>query len=303
MKLSMAFNEKSKRKSWNKLVNKMSEKLYEVLHRASLFLEKHGREPRVAEILLQHHLQVSRSEFFMRMREDIPNDVIEIFQQDIHKHVKTGVPVQHVTGYEMFFGEKFHVNADVLIPRPETEELVEHAIRIAKDQPISIADIGTGSGVIAVTLAKQLKNATVLATDISPNALHVAKQNAEEHHADVTFYQGNFLEPLVRNNIQVDMLVSNPPYIARAEETLLSDTVKNFDPALALFADEEGLYAYRKIIADAPKVVKPQGKIIFEIGHTQGEAVSRMMKEVYPTSNIQTIKDINGNDRIVSARL
>lgn len=281
----------------------MSEKLYEVLKRASLFLEKHGREPRVAEILLQHHLQVSRSNFFMMMRDEISNEVVLAFQKDVELHAQTGIPVQHLTGYEMFYGEKFYVNEDVLIPRPETEELVEHVIQLVKNQPVTIADIGTGSGVIAITLAKQLESATVFATDISPDALRVAKQNAQAQNADVTFYQGDFLEPLLINNIQVDILVSNPPYIAREEEAHLSDTVKNFDPVLALFADEEGLYAYRKIIADSPKVVKSQGKLIFEIGHTQGEAVTQIIKEVYPNSSIQTIKDINGKDRIVSATL
>ncbi|RKQ34402.1 peptide chain release factor N(5)-glutamine methyltransferase [Oceanobacillus halophilus] len=280
----------------------MSDKLYEVLKRASLFLEEHHREPGVAEILLQHHLNVSRSQFYMMMQDSIPQETIANFEKDIEKHAETGIPVQHLTGYEEFYGREFAVNEHVLIPRPETEELVLHVINQVKNQTVTIADIGTGSGIIAATLALELPEAAVYASDISEAALATARENAEKLDADVTFLQGNFLKPFIQGNIQVDVIVSNPPYIARAEEELLSDTVKNFDPELALFADEEGLAAYREIIQQA-KVLPHLEMIVFEIGHTQGEALHQLIRKTFPTARIQTIQDINKKDRIVSAKL
>ncbi|WP_085994033.1 peptide chain release factor N(5)-glutamine methyltransferase [Oceanobacillus senegalensis] len=284
----------------------MSEKLFEVLKRASLFLEKQNREPRVAEILLQHHLKINRSQFFMMMQEPINPNVIKRFEQDLERHAKTGVPVQHLTGSEEFYGRTFHVNEHVLIPRPETEELVLHVTNLVQEyfpnQPITIADIGTGSGIIATTLALELSQANVFASDISEKALQVARKNASNLHAEVSFLQGDFLQPFIDEGKEMDILVSNPPYIAKSEEELLSDTVKNFDPELALFADEEGLAAYRRIIQQA-KRISPLQALVFEIGHTQSDAIHQLIKAAFPTSMVKTIKDINGKDRIVSAVL
>ncbi|WP_156291997.1 peptide chain release factor N(5)-glutamine methyltransferase [Oceanobacillus salinisoli] len=280
----------------------MTEKLYEVLKRASLFLEKHNREPRVAELLLQHHLHVSRSQFYMMMQDRIAEEAVTKFEKDIQLHAQTGVPVQHLTGYEMFYGRKFQVNEHVLIPRPETEELVEHVIESEKGKNVTIADIGTGSGIIAETLALELPQATVYASDISEEALKVAQANSETLNAEVTFLKGDFLQPFINQNIHVDIVVSNPPYIAKAEEEMLSDTVKNFDPSLALFAEEEGLAAYRKIIQQAKEMTGLQ-MLAFEIGHTQSETIHALIQGNFQSSNIETIKDINGKDRIVSAIL
>lgn len=273
---------------------------FEVLQRASLFLEKHYREPKVAEMLLQHHLQVSRSQFYTMMHDSVPPSVIAKFKADIEKHAATGVPIQHLTGYESFYGREFGVDEHVLIPRPETEELVQHIIKTAGDAPITIADIGTGSGIIAITLKLELPHAKVYATDISEQALQAAERNAEELGAEVSFLQGDFLQPLIDRHIKADIIVSNPPYIARAEERLLADTVKNFDPALALFAEENGLAAYRKLITSSPAVIEADGILAFEIGHDQGQAVASLLKRQFPDSNIQVLRDINGKDRIVT---
>ncbi|MFD1852191.1 peptide chain release factor N(5)-glutamine methyltransferase [Oceanobacillus bengalensis] len=285
----------------------MSEKLYEVLKRASLFLDEYNRESKVAEILLQHHLRISRSEFFMKMQDPVPSSVIERFEKDLQLHAETGIPVQHLTGNEMFYGRKFQVNNHVLIPRPETEELVLHIIELVKkkytENPITIVDIGTGSGVIAITLALELPQATVYATDISSEALSIAKNNADRLKANVHFLQGDFAQPLIDENIQADIIVSNPPYIAESEKAAMDDTVKNFDPALALFADEEGLAAYRRIIQQAPKVLKRQAQIAFEIGYKQSADIQEIIMQRFPTAEVRCLKDINGKDRIVSARI
>ncbi|GAB3044828.1 peptide chain release factor N(5)-glutamine methyltransferase [Virgibacillus ainsalahensis] len=282
----------------------MHTKQYEVLQWASLFLEDHNREPKVAEILLQHHLNVSRSTFFAMMRDVVPETVVEKLKSDIRKHAETGIPVQHLTGNEMFYGRNFLVNEHVLIPRPETEELVWHVIQKAKKQKHpTIIDVGTGSGVIAITLALELPDATVYATDISKKALEIAHENAALHKADVSFLQGDFLQPFMDKNLHADIIVSNPPYIAKADESLLSDTVKNFDPKLALFADEDGLAAYKNIIIQSKQAVKSGSLLVFEIGHQQGEAVCAHVKNAYPTSEVGIIQDINKKDRIVTAKI
>jgi len=282
-----------------------SMKQFEVLKRASLFLKKYHREPKVAELLLQHHLQVGRSKFYMMMRDPVPPAVMTAFEKDVEKHALTGVPVQHLIGYETFYGRDFQVNKHVLIPRPETEELIEHILKTAgqlqENEPLTIADIGTGSGIIAITLALELPQATVYATDISEQALSVARKNAANLQADIHFIQGDFLKPLISKNIQADIIVSNPPYIAKSDEKNLADTVKNFDPALALFADDNGLAAYQKIITVMPKVVKESSVAVFEIGHEQGSAVTSLLTTTFPDSTVEIVQDINGKDRIVSA--
>ncbi|MCM3741469.1 peptide chain release factor N(5)-glutamine methyltransferase [Oceanobacillus luteolus] len=284
----------------------MMKKQYEVLRWASVFLEENNRESRVAELLLQHHLGVTRSQFFMNMQEHIPVEVYEAFKADIEKHATTGIPLQHLTGYEEFYGRRFSVNEHVLIPRPETEELVQHVIQAVDKVPnqnLRLVDVGTGSGVIAITLALELPNVEVLATDISPEALQVAKANAASLQANVTFHQGDFLEPLNYQQKTVDIIVSNPPYIAESEREELSDTVKLYDPDLALFAEDDGLAAYKKIIKQAKSVLKEDSLIALEIGYTQGEAVKKLLLDSFPQSEVKLIQDINGKNRIIIAKL
>lgn len=276
-------------------------KQHEVLHRASLFLEKNNRETKVAELLLQHYLGVTRSEFITTMREPVPENINKQFQQAIQQHAETGMPVQHIIGNESFYGRIFHVNEHTLIPRPETEELVEQVIKTMPDEPTTIVDIGAGSGIIAITLALELENATVYATDISIEALAIARSNANELGADVRFLHGDFLEPMIKEGEQAEVVVSNPPYIAPNEAVNLSDTVKNFDPELALFAEENGLAAYQKIIADLPRVIRNKAYVFFEIGYEQGESVRSMLNRKFPSSHIEIIKDINKKDRIIKA--
>lgn len=283
-------------------------KQYEVLEWAFSFLSRYNREEKIAEILLQHHLKMSRPAFFANMREIIPASTIEQFASDIKKHALTGVPVQHLTGYEMFYGRKFSVNKHVLIPRFETEELVAHVISLANnyynDRQLVIADIGTGSGIIAITLALELPNATVFATDISEEALQIAKKNAKKHNVSVQFLQGDFMQPIIDSSVNPQIIVSNPPYISEEERASLSDTVKNFDPELALFADNHGLDAYKKIIAQLKQLPPIQSrKICFEIGFTQSLAVTNMLKQTFSPIKVKTIQDINGLDRIISAHI
>lgn len=280
-------------------------KQYEVLQWASLFLEKNNSEQKIAEILLQHHLNVSRTEFYMMMQDPIEQSIVDQFKRDIHKHVETRVPIQHLTGYEYFYGRKFIVNEDTLIPRPETEELVQHVINSVDEQAsdIRIVDVGTGSGIIAITLALELPNATIYATDISAQALRVAEENAIQLNASVEFMQGNYLQPIIDEQISVDYLVSNPPYIAKNERAIMSRTVKDFDPEIALFAEENGLASYKEIIDMTTKIKSKVKRLAFEIGYQQASSVSSLIKDKYPQGDIEVIQDINNNDRIVTVKL
>lgn len=278
--------------------------IQEVLNRAFLFLQQHHREPKVAEILLLHHLQYSKVQLLMELRSPIPQAVYHAFQADLKHHVETGIPVQHLTGVEQFYGRTFAVNEHVLIPRPETEELVQYVLGEVKQrtQPLSVLDVGTGSGVIAITLKLEMPSLTIEAGDISADALAVARLNAKALKADITFRESNFLEEWLNQGKQFDLIVSNPPYISWSQQDHLIDTVKDFDPDLALFADQDGLAAYQQIISNAPKLLAKQGCLAFEIGDQQGEQVKALVKNTFPKSDVVIIKDLNGKDRIVFAK-
>lgn len=282
-------------------------KQYEVLQWAFSFLNAHGREEKIAEILLQHHLNISQAQFYASMQDLLPNELIEKYKEDIIAHAKTGIPVQHLTGMEYFYGRPFYVNKHVLIPRVETEELVEHVIKLIKekymDKPVTLVDIGTGSGIIAITLALELPNIEVYATDISNEALDVAKKNADKLNASVQFMQGDLLQPIMEKGIQPDIVVSNPPYISEADRQFLSDTVINFDPHIALFAKDDGLRAYKDITKQLRSHFQQDLLLCFEIGFNQAEAVTDIIQDSFPKSNIQKFKDINEKDRIVIAEI
>lgn len=272
----------------------------EVLNWAFSILKSNNREENVAPILLQHHLGCTRTEYYLNMREEIDPNIVKSFKKDIKKHVETGVPVQHLLGYEYFYGDKFTVNQHTLIPRPETEELVDLMIKTyPKDANFTIVDLGTGSGVIAITLAKHFKNALIYATDISKEALKVAKDNALSHGVTIQFYEGDFLEPIIDRKIKIDLLISNPPYIDYADLPSLSDTVKEFDPHQALFATNKGLGAYELIMKQVLKLPSHPQTIYFEIGYKQADDISHLFKEILPKYQVITEKDINNKDRIL----
>ncbi len=275
-------------------------KIFEALNRASSYLTENGREEAVAEILLQHVLGRSRAGLLAAMRDEMDDADYEAFWHLIEQHIK-GRPVQHLTGYEMFYGRKFSVNPDVLIPRPETEELVEESLvliqRYISNPAPAIADIGTGSGIIAITMQQELPSAKITATDISQKALDTACKNAIDLGAEIEFRKGDLLGPLQEETW--DVILSNPPYIAFSEAESMSDSVKDFEPHAALFAEQEGLALYRKMMEDLPRLLNKPGIVGLEIGHLQGEAVEKMLKKAFPQAKIYCKKDINKNDRMV----
>lgn len=276
------------------------DKIFEALNRASSYLLENGREEAAARILLQHVLGVSQAGLLASLRDELSDNDSNQFQHLIEQFAK-GTPVQHLTGYEIFYGREFSVNPDVLIPRPETEELVEEALELIRvnitNPSPKIADIGTGSGIIAITMKKELPSSQVTATDISQKALEMAQQNAAALDAQIDFKLGDLLEPL--QGQKWDVILSNPPYIAPSEAELMADTVKDFEPHSALFADQNGLALYLEMMAGLPELLNKPGIVGVEIGHLQGEAVEKMMKKAFPQARIYVKKDINKNDRMV----
>ena len=218
---------------------------------------------------------------------------------DAMDKLNKGMPVQYIVGEVDFYGNIIKVNENVLIPRFETERLVELTIKYLKEmfeEPISIADLGTGSGCIAISLKKEL-NCIVDAVDISEKALEIAKYNAKLNKVDITFYKGDMLKPL---NKKYDFIISNPPYIACDEK--IQDIVKNNEPHLALYADNNGLYYYEEILRNCSNYLKHKFLIAFEIGQTQGEEIKNIALKYLDNIEIWIEKDMQGLDRYVFVR-
>lgn len=267
------------------------------LKTAERTLAEAGRDASMAEWWLMHVLDVDRTGLLIRLSDELSAVEAKAFTDGMAR-LLAGEPVQHLIGQAPFYGRMFEVNRDVLIPRPETEELVEwvvsHVGAVADDETV---DVGTGSGAIAITLSLELGK-RVQTVDISREAIDVAKRNAEALGADVVFHEGDCLTPIADASIRV--LVSNPPYIEADE--LLDETVAGFEPHLALFGGVDGLDFYRTIIADSKRVMRADWQLIaFEIGYNQGQVVKTYLSERYPEAETGILKDINGKDRIVYA--
>lgn len=216
---------------------------------------------------------------------------------DAIKRLNNNEPVQYIVGNVNFYGYEIDVDKRVLIPRRETEELVEEVIRRTKafSNP-KIVDIGIGSGAIAISLSKEL-NLPVIGVDISLDALDVAKKNITKNSANVTLYDGDMLKPLIDNKIKIDIIVSNPPYIALDEK--IEDIVKNNEPHIALFAENNGLEYYESILKDAHKVLNDKFLIAFEIGATQKDDVTKMVYKYFKDVKVEIKKDLSLKDRML----
>ncbi|WP_018394868.1 peptide chain release factor N(5)-glutamine methyltransferase [Bacillus sp. 37MA] len=277
----------------------MTKKMYEALNWASSYLTHHERDANAGEYIMKHILQVERSQMLARLHDVLSEEQTKEFERLVHLHAE-GVPVQHMTGTEEFYGRIFSVNGDVLIPRPETEELVYYALEKIKDMksPV-IADIGTGSGAIAITMKCERPEANVYAIDLSKAALKIAENNANKLGVPIQYLHGDLLEPLIQRNIKVDLLLSNPPYIPNHERETLSAVVVDHEPHMALFGGEDGLDLYRKITQQLPFVLKVGGIAGVETGAGQTEAVAAMFQETFPDRDVKIMYDINGKDRMV----
>ena len=213
------------------------------------------------------------------------------------KRLEAGEPVQYIVGDVDFYGNIIKVNKNVLIPRRETEELVEKTVNYIKkylSPNIDILDIGTGSGCIPITLKKLLPNANITGADISKEALEVATSNASDNNTQVTFIESDVFTNITS---KYDCIISNPPYIRYDEEIM--DIVKNNEPHLALFAEDEGLYFYKKIISESSKYLKEKFIIAFEIGEEQGEAIKTIATSQFPNAKVLLEQDMQHLDRFI----
>lgn len=286
----------------------MSTKIHEALAWASSFLADNGREAFAAEILMRHVLgDVSRTEMLMRLHDQMDDEMYQQLKAAVERHVE-GEPVQYITGKEDFYGRTFSVNKEVLIPRPETEELVEHTLALISehfgdDETVSVADIGTGSGAISVTLALEDERLQVYTVDIAEESIEVAKGNAERLGAEVEFILGDLLQPFIEMDMKLDVVVSNPPYIPDHEIEVLDTIVKDREPMRALSGGEDGYVFYRRFMEELPLVLKEKAIVGFEVGAGQGETVAAMLRITFPGSGVYVKEDISGKDRMVFAVL
>jgi release factor glutamine methyltransferase len=259
------------------------------------------RAQRDAETLLLHLIGKNRAWLLTHLDDEFGGCTSIGYSQLIERRL-AGEPIQYITGECEFYGLPFHVNRNVLIPRPETEHLVERVLALAPgfDRP-RILDVGTGSGAIAVALAHKLPSAQVTATDLSLAALTVAGENAERNGVAelVRLLQGDLLASVAGE--QFEFVVSNPPYVAARDRESLSVEVRNFEPEQALFAGTDGLDIYRCLSPSAHEALVPGGFVLFEIGYGQADAITEILR-ASGFADIQFTNDLQGIERVISAR-
>ena len=241
-------------------MNNDSKRVFEALDWASSILEEANCETRAAQLLMQYVLDVDYTHLVIGMRHELSSAAREQFEAAVHEHI-AGMPVQYITHHEEFYGRSFYVDEHVLIPRPETEELVHYALQrmraLFEQDDLAVADIGTGSGAIAISMKKECAKLRVTATDISAAALAVARRNASELQADIRFLEGDLTAPIAGE--KWDVVLSNPPYIESEVIPTLMPEVRAHEPMMAPDGFEDGLYFYREITANAPAYLKNKG--------------------------------------------
>lgn len=273
----------------------------ELIKLAESRLDDASKDVNVAKVLFYHLADKQPHELYLMYDEEVSSELEAKFLAGMEEYYQ-GKPIQYIKGVENFFGRDFKVNEDVLIPRYETEELVENILyRIddyfAEYQSITLCDVGTGSGAIATSLALEEPRLKVFATDISLKAVTVAKDNAKNLGANIEFMVGDMLEPLLENEIKVDIFVSNPPYIPQGQE--IEAMVKDNEPHVALFGGNDGLYFYRKIFQGVEPLLQERALLAFEMGFDQRELMEAALQEYFPNDPHEIIKDINGKDRML----
>ncbi|WP_407534406.1 peptide chain release factor N(5)-glutamine methyltransferase [Elizabethkingia miricola] len=248
---------------------------------------------------VEEYLQYNSIQLKMYADQEVEEAQKLQFTQALEE-LKSGKPYQQILGKAYFYGEEFFVNENVLIPRPETEELIELILeKLPSDKELKILDIGTGSGCIAITIAKHLKHANVYALDYSGKALEIAKKNAVLHQTEIQFIQQDYLNSHLPEVF--DVIISNPPYIGTEEEIDIEDSVKDFEPMMALFAPENDVLAfYRKIANDTETSLSNEGFVFLEINQKLGPETLELYKN--KLSEAYLLKDISDNDRMIWGR-
>jgi release factor glutamine methyltransferase len=266
---------------------------------ANPHLSEHAH--RDAELLLLHTLQISRVSLIAYPDRDLSPAQDALYQTAIKRRLQLE-PIQYITGEQEFYGLRLHVTSAVLIPRPETEHLVETALKLLPaDKPVKLVDMGTGSGAIAIALAVHLPLAKIVALDLSPEALAIAEHNAREHDvaSRIEFLQSDLLGAVKSHGETFDAVLSNPPYIPESDRPTLHPQVRDHEPAAALFAGETGLDIYRRLIPEAASALKPNGILVLEIGHGQQKPLTHLL---LGWNDVTFVNDLQQIPRVALAR-
>lgn len=265
------------------------------------FVKNNIPESYVKYVLNELFLEKEKS-LYDAMDETLDKETQDRFDRIVERLLKDE-PLAYVLGYQYFYDYKFDVNSSVLIPRFETEELVLRVLMELDEsfsEDCTLVDIGTGSGAIACVLKAEKPKMKVYASDISEEALVQAQKNANNLNVNITFMQGDMAEPFVKKGIKADVLVCNPPYIPQDE--IIENSVKDYEPHVALFGGEDGLYFYRKVLKSAPYILNKKSLLAFEMGWDQKENLTALVKETYPEADVECIQDLSGKDRILLVR-
>ena len=254
-----------------------------------------GEEAESLSFVYRSLKNLSFTDFVFALQQEVTEEEKQ-FVEEIYKKLAEHVPAQYIIGHAEFFGMQLKVDERVLIPRPETEELVDLILTENPEKNLKVLDIGTGSGAIALALAKNRPDWSVTATDISQDALDLATENAKRQDLNLSFIKSDCFSEI---SSKYDIIVSNPPYISRADEVEVGLNVLHSEPHLALFADEDGLAIYRRIAEDSKDYLNDGGKIYLEIGYKQGQSVPALFMENLPEKRVRTLKDQFGQDRMV----
>ena len=249
-----------------------------------------------ANILLQYILKQTKQQLIINSKNEVKHSDAKLYKENIQKLIN-GIPIQYITNNQQFMGLDFYVDENVLIPQPDTEILVEEAIKIIKQNNLTnVLDLCTGSGAIAISIANYSQNIQVTATDISTKVLNVAKKNSKQNNVNIEFAESNLFESLQQNKF--DVIVSNPPYIKTEVIKTLSKEVKN-EPLIALDGGQDGLKFYKAILQQANNYLNKNGYLLLEIGYNQGKAVLSLEHKNLKLITKQPIKDLSGNDRVI----
>ncbi|MCQ8265104.1 peptide chain release factor N(5)-glutamine methyltransferase [Streptococcus suis] len=258
-------------------------------------LEAQGEEAEALSFTFRGLKSLSLTDFVFLLRQEVSEED-QILLEDIFQQLSQHIPAQYIIGKTDFHGLEFAVDERVLIPRPETEELVDLVLQENSRADLRVLDIGTGSGAIAISLAHARPDWQVTAVDVSPQALEVTQKNAENNAVQLNFIQSDVLDQVTG---QFDLIISNPPYISPADKEEVGLNVLHSEPHLALFAEEDGLAIYRKIAEQAGDFLAENGKIYLEIGYKQGQAVSNLFQTPFPDKRVRVLQDQFGKDRKV----
>ena len=254
-----------------------------------------GEEAESLSFVYRSLKNLSFTDFVFALQQEVTKEE-ELFVEEIYQQLAAHKAAQYIIAHAEFFGMQLKVDERVLIPRPETEELVDLILAENPETNLSVLDIGTGSGAIALALAKNRPDWSVTAADISQDALDVASENAKKQNLQIFLKKSDCFTEISE---KYDIIVSNPPYISREDELEVGLNVLHSEPHLALFADEDGLAIYRRIAEDATDYLKNGGKIYLEIGCKQGQSVPELFRKHFPEKRVRTLKDQFGQDRMV----